>query len=30
MTVLENVRAALQRNLGTSFHFWKPERSLQP
>jgi branched-chain amino acid transport system ATP-binding protein len=30
MTVLENVRAALQRNLGTSFHFWKSERSLQP
>jgi branched-chain amino acid transport system ATP-binding protein len=30
MTVLENVRAALQRNLGTSFHFWKPERSLLP
>ena len=29
MTVLENVRAALQRNLGTSFHFWKSERSLQ-
>ena len=28
MTVLENVRAALQRNLGTSFHFWKPEKSL--
>ena len=28
MTVLENVRAALQRNLGTSFHFWKPERTL--
>jgi branched-chain amino acid transport system ATP-binding protein len=28
MTVLENVRAALQRNLGTSYHFWKPERSL--
>ena len=28
MTVLENVRAALQRRLGTSFHFWKPERSL--
>jgi branched-chain amino acid transport system ATP-binding protein len=28
MTVLENVRAALQRNLGTSFHFWRPERSL--
>jgi branched-chain amino acid transport system ATP-binding protein len=26
LTVLENVRAALQRNLGTSFHFWKPER----
>ena len=30
MTVRENVRAALQRNLGTSFHFWKPERSLFP
>jgi branched-chain amino acid transport system ATP-binding protein len=30
MTVLENVRAALQRNLGTSFHFWKSESSLHP
>jgi len=28
MTVLENVRGALQRGLGTSFHFWKPEKSL--
>lgn len=28
LTVLENVRVALQRNLGTSFHFWKTERSL--
>ncbi len=28
MTVLENVRVALQRNLGTSFHFWKSENSL--
>ena len=28
MTVLENVRAALQRGTGTSFHFWKPEKSL--
>jgi branched-chain amino acid transport system ATP-binding protein len=28
LTVLENVRVALQRSLGTSFHFWKPERSL--
>jgi len=28
MTVLENVRAALQRGLGTSFHFWRPENSL--
>ncbi|MDB5749072.1 MAG: amino acid/amide transporter ATP-binding protein 1, family, partial [Massilia sp.] len=28
MTVLENVRAALQRNLGNSFHFWKSEASL--
>jgi branched-chain amino acid transport system ATP-binding protein len=29
LTVLENVRVALQRNLGTSFHFWKPQRSLR-
>ncbi len=29
LTVLENVRLALQRDLGTSFHFWKPERSLR-
>lgn len=28
LTVLENVRIGLQRNLGISFHFWKPERSL--
>lgn len=28
MTVLENVRIGLQRRLGTSFHFWKPERTL--
>jgi len=28
LTVLENVRVALQRQLGTSFHFWKSERSL--
>jgi branched-chain amino acid transport system ATP-binding protein len=28
LTVLENVRVALQRQLGTSFHFWKPERTL--
>lgn len=28
MTALENVRVALQRRLGTSFHFWKSERSL--
>jgi branched-chain amino acid transport system ATP-binding protein len=28
LTVLENVRVALQRKLGTSFQFWKPERSL--
>ena len=26
--VLENVRVALQRKLGTSFHFWQSERSL--
>jgi len=28
LTVLENIRIALQRKLGTSFHFWKSERSL--
>ena len=28
MTVMENVRVALQRKLGTSFYFWKPESSL--
>jgi len=28
LSVLENVRVALQRRLGTSFHFWKPERTL--
>jgi branched-chain amino acid transport system ATP-binding protein len=28
MTVLENVRVALQRNLGTSFHFWKVRKTL--
>ena len=28
MTVLENVRVALQQNLGTAFNFWQSERSL--
>jgi branched-chain amino acid transport system ATP-binding protein len=28
LTVLENVRVALQRELGTSFHFWRSEASL--
>ena len=28
LTVLENVRIALQRNLGTSFYFWRSQRSL--
>ena len=28
LTVLENVRIGLQRKLGTEFHFWKPERTL--
>ena len=28
LTVLENVRIGLQRELGTSFHFWKSERTL--
>ena len=29
MTVLENVRVALQRTLGTSFHFWRSDASLR-
>jgi branched-chain amino acid transport system ATP-binding protein len=29
LTVLENVRIALQRKLGTSFHFWRSEASLE-
>jgi branched-chain amino acid transport system ATP-binding protein len=29
LTVRENVRIALQRPLGTSFYFWRPERSLE-
>ncbi len=28
LTVLENVRVALQRKLGTSFHFWRSDRTL--
>lgn len=28
LTVLENVRIALQRSLGTTFHFWKSGRTL--
>jgi branched-chain amino acid transport system ATP-binding protein len=28
LTALQNVRIALQRGLGTSFHFWKSDRSL--
>ncbi|MDB5818899.1 MAG: transporter ATP-binding protein, partial [Rhizobacter sp.] len=28
LSVLENVRVALQRKLGTSFNFWQSERSL--
>jgi branched-chain amino acid transport system ATP-binding protein len=28
LTVLENVRVALQRQLGTSFHFWRAEKTL--
>ncbi len=30
LSVLENVRVALQRSLGTSFHFWKSDASLTP
>ena len=29
LSVLENVRVALQRRLGTSFHFWRSENSLR-
>jgi branched-chain amino acid transport system ATP-binding protein len=29
MSVLENVRVALQRKLGTSFHFWRSQRALR-
>jgi len=29
LSARENVRVALQRKLGTSFHFWRPERSLE-
>ena len=29
LTVLENVRVALQRELGLSFHFWRSERVLE-
>ena len=28
LTVMENVRIGLQRTLGTSFHFWRSEKSL--
>jgi branched-chain amino acid transport system ATP-binding protein len=28
LSVLENVRVALQRNLGTSFYFWQSQKSL--
>jgi branched-chain amino acid transport system ATP-binding protein len=28
LTAVENVRIALQRKLGTSFHFWRSERAL--
>ena len=29
LSVLENVRVALQRRLGTSFHFWRSDRTLE-
>ncbi|MCW5221336.1 ABC transporter ATP-binding protein [Verminephrobacter aporrectodeae subsp. tuberculatae] len=29
LSLLENVRLGLQRRLGTSFHFWRSERSLR-
>lgn len=30
LTVLENVRVALQRKVGTSYHFWKSKETLRP
>ena len=30
LTLLENVRLGLQRALGTSYHFWKSEKTLEP
>lgn len=30
LTVIQNIRVALQRKMGTSFHFWRPKRSLYP
>ena len=30
LTVLQNVRIGLQRQLGTSFHFWQSERVAEP
>lgn len=29
LSVMENVRVALQRTLGTSYHFWRSERSVE-
>src|SRR5262245_55357552 len=29
LSLLENVRVALQRALGTSYHFWRPERAVE-
>src|SRR5256885_13485818 len=29
LSVLENVRVALQRALGTSYHFWRPKSSVE-
>ena len=29
LTVLENVRVALQKQLGTEYHFWKSEKTLE-
>jgi branched-chain amino acid transport system ATP-binding protein len=28
LTLMENVRIGLQRQLGTAFHFWRSEKSL--
>lgn len=30
LSVIQNIRVALQRKMGISFHFWRPKRALYP